>query len=162
MNTARSVLILVPLFTVGLAQLAAADGSIRVAPEVLVGTPGFEIGVAMEFRSDSWEGITVRPELLLNNDGKIGGGAAILWSLTDTIDLPERQDLAVGPRLIYHNSDDDGFEVSAMGMWSITVGAAPTSPHAIEVLAALGVLQDREHDDADIAASAGAAYAYRF
>lgn len=162
MNTVHSMLALVPLLTVGLTHLAAVDGSVCVAPEVLVGTPGFEIGVAMEFRSNSWDGIDLRPELLLNNDGKFGGGAAVLWSLANSIDLPERQALAVGPRLIYHNSDDDGFEVSAMGIWSITVGEAVTSPHTIEVLAALGVLQDREHNDADIAASVGAAYAYRF
>jgi len=48
-------------------------------------------------------------------------------------------------------------------MWSIALDDTRTRRHEIEILAALGVLQDREGDTHMVlAASGGAAYSYRF
>lgn len=163
MSLTHSTFFLIPLaMAATVANLTAADGSFRIAPQIMVGTTGFEPGVAVEIQTSFWDPITFRPELFINNDGDLGAGAAVLWSLPNTFNLSERHLLAIGPRLVFHNSDDDGLEVSALGMWRIALGNQMSDHHSIEILASLGVIQDRKHDDADVAAAVGVAYAYKF
>jgi len=146
--------------------LFAADEyieSVRISPQLMVGTAGVEIGAAVEIRLGMWNSVNLRPEVFINDDADVGGGASALWTITDSFDFPARHGFQVGPRVVYHNSDEEGWELSALGMWSIALDDSRTRRHEIEILAALGVLQDREGDTQMVlAASGGAAYSYRF
>lgn len=150
------------LLVAGFTQLAAAEGSVGIVPQIMVGTAGMEIGLAVEVRSPRWQELNLRPELFLNNDERVGGGLSVLWAFSDWFNFPDRHDFAIGPRVVHHNTEDEGLDASALGIWSIALGDVVDRRHAIEVLAAVGVLQDREEDDADPSLSVGAAYAYRF
>jgi len=58
--------------------LFAADESIRISPQIMVGTAGVEIGVAGEFRLGMWEPVNIRPEVFINDDADVGGGPSVL------------------------------------------------------------------------------------
>jgi hypothetical protein len=137
----------------------------RLVGEASIGTAGFEIGVAAEFRChdvDIWQ---VRPEAFVNDDGRIGVGASIGWDLHRFMNLPDGHDLIVGPRVAFHNSDHDKWEADAMGIYSFPILPDKPFHHHIEIIGTLGVLQHRDDDgsrDARVGASIGAGYAYQF
>lgn len=152
---------LIALLAVAAAGAWAADSDIRLVPQLAVGTAGFEPGLALEWRGSNHPGLVVRPELLLSEDGDLGGGLAVLCDLTPKLGLRAEQSVAVGPRIVYHNSDDTGWEASALGTWSYDLGGGPDSwRHAVGVLAALGLSEDRRQDDIDLAATVGVFYAF--
>jgi hypothetical protein len=154
---------LVPFLATAAIGLAAADTTVGIGPQLMIGTPGFEPGAAAEIHVGMWEPIVIRPELFISDDGRLGGGASLLWSLSDYFSLGDRQRISVGPRVVYHNSDEDGLEVSAFGVWDFLLGDGIAQHHHIEALGALGVVDDRdEGQGANLLASGGAAYIYRF
>lgn len=153
------------LFT-ALALITAAVGTttamewkdIRVGPQVLLGTSGFEPGAFAEF---TWDNFRLRPELFIHDRDRPAAGASALWKLPVT--LLEGHTLHVGPRLAYHNGDDGDDprgEVSAMGIYNMPIPLKPgDSRHNLEIIAATGVVDE---DGAEFAFSAGAGYVYRF
>lgn len=145
------------------APLGAADGVgehpdwPRFGPQVLVGTSGFEPGYMGEF---DWGGFRLRPEIFLQDWDRPGIGVAGLWRLP--VPLKDGHDLHVGARLAYHNgrhNDDPRGEVSAMGIYNLPIPVGGPSQHNIEIIAAIGVVDE---DGAEPAVSAGAGYVYRF
>ncbi len=143
---------------------AAVEGDLRIVPQLMVGSAGVEPGVALEWRGSPAGQWVIRPEVLLSNDDRPGVGIAVLYDLSSAMELPSRQAFAVGPRVVYHNSDEDGWEADALATWSFELSDDVARPwrHAIGALGALGVSQDREHDDSDIAVTVGAFYSFRF
>jgi hypothetical protein len=142
---------------------AAVDEDLRILPQITAGTAGFEPGVALEWRSKDLKPVIVRPEVFISEDGRPGGGAALLYDATSVFDLRRRQSLAIGPRAVYHNSDESGWEVDAMATWTIELsGSHRPWEHAVGVLGALGVRHDKEENENDIGATGGAFYSYRF
>ena len=146
----------------------AVDSDIRVVPQVLYGTSGLEPGLAVEmaweWRGPTSERLLLRPEILLNEDNRVGFGAAVLYDLTSFLILPERHFMAVGPRVVYHNADDSGMEADAMATWRYELSGDPESAghHFLGALGALGVYRDRRHDSNEVGMSAGGFYAFRF
>ncbi len=140
-----------------------ADYLPRIGPQILLGTSGIEPGLFAEWRLSEAE-LQVRPEILVNEDGKVGGGGAIMWE-PGFIPMPERNALAVGPRVVFHDSDDSGWEVDVMAIWSLDL--IPTQPrrHFLEVIGALGVLEDRRDNsetNTRFGASIGVGYGFQF
>jgi hypothetical protein len=138
---------------------AANDHPIRLGGELLAGVAGVEPGGFAEFsfgRDRVWQ---VRPEAFLNRDRDLGVGVALLWNL-EAAALPPDHSLWLGPRIAFHNADDWGAEASALLVYNIPIPRHEM--HNVEVLAALGVIDDKEDDRLTLAASVGAAYAYRF
>lgn len=146
-----------------LAPLLGADNDLRIVPQVMVGTAGFEPGVALEWRAGDFERVVFRPEVFVNEDGRIGGGGAILYDLSPELNLPKDQALSVGPRFVQHNADDTGWEFDGMLSYAISL-SSNVKPwrHAVGALGALGVRQDRERDQTGVGASVGAFYSFRF
>lgn len=148
----------------------AAEGDLRITPQLMIGTAGFEPGVALEYRAPSSPTLVFRPEVFLSEDERLGGGGAVLFA--PHFNLPAGHDLCVGPRLVYHNSDDTGFEADALATYSVALaGTQPSAQHFVGGLAALGLRDDRQHDHDDdhrhhhdlaIGASVGVFYSYRF
>jgi len=140
----------------------ALDADVRLVPQLEMGSSGFEPGIAAEWRDAERHAFVIRPELFLNEDGGLGGGAAVLGDFSRSIDLPTRYAVAAGPRLVYHNSDDSGWEVDAM----LTMGCDLSNindswRHSVGLIGAIGALEDTEHDDVDVGVTAGIYYAYR-
>ncbi len=154
---------LVAVLAVLCAHAGAVENDVRLVPQLLVGTAGVEPGIALEIRPPANPLFIVRPELLISEDGRLGAGGAILFDLTPSTDLPGRQAVAVGPRVVYHNADDVGWEADAMVTWSYAL-SHDTRPwrHAVGALAALGLARDTDHHDTDIGATVGAFYAFGF
>ncbi len=145
------------------AGICAAEDDLRITPQVMLGTSGIEPGVALEWRGQDLSSIVLRPEVLLSEDGRPGAGGAILYDLGSMVDLPSRQSLAIGPRAVYHNADDSGWEIDALATWGWNLSGSTTPwKHTVGVLAAVGVVKDKKHDETDVGASAGAFYSYRF
>lgn len=142
--------------------VAAEDMDLRLVPQLVAGTAGFEPGVALEWRG--WQPRPIlRPEVFLNEDGRVGGGAAVLHDLSTTLGLPSRQALAAGPRVVHHNSDEYDWEADALVIWSYDlVGGARSWRHSIEAIGAAGVIRDREDDDYGLGLSAGIGYGFGF
>ncbi len=169
----RSALFVIPLFALALGgvPLTAADllapnhnpALPRLVAQALVGTSGFEPGIAAEWRLGHDADIVVRPEVFLNEDADVGGGASLSWELR-FLDLPDRQSLTVGPRVVYHNSDDSGWEADAMAIWSLDFCTQPRGRHYLEVIGAVGVRQDEPDgkDDTKLGASIGVGYGFQF
>ena len=156
-----------PLLTLAasLPSLTAVDepSSFRIVPQILVGTSGVEPGLAAELYVPEWRIAALRPELFISEDGDLGGGVSALWLLARLRELSSRHDFAIGPRVIHHNSDEHGIEGGVLGIWNIALGDLLNQRHSIEILASVGIADDRDDGDgADLAFSAGAAYAYRF
>lgn len=146
-----------------LVPLLAADNDLRIVPQVMVGTAGFEPGVALEWRAADFERVVFRPEVFVNEDGRIGGGGAILYDLSTELNMPKDQALNVGPRFVQHNADDTGWEFDGMLSYEVSL-SSNVKPwrHAIGALGALGVREDRERDQTGVGASVGAFYSFRF
>lgn len=140
------------------------DALPRVGAEIMLGTSGAEPGLFAEWRL-SGSAMLVRPEVFLNEDERVGAAASLAWE-PEFLHLPERQHLGLGPRVIYHNSDDHGWEVDLMAMWSFDLVPAQRGRHYLEVLGAIGALQeDNHHDDSKdtvLGASIGIGYGYQF
>lgn len=138
------------------------DGIPRIGPQVLVGTSGFEPGIFAEWRFGD-RPLVVRPEVFLNEDERGGGGASLGWDLP-FLHLPDRQNITIGPRVVYHNSDESGWEGDVMGIWSLDIYPAQHGRHFIEVIGAIGALEEEKNGDDDIVvgASIGLAYGFQF
>ena len=134
----------------------------RLVGEVLVGSSGFEPGVAAEWRVGD-PMCVLRPEVFINSDARPGFGASVSWDLT-FLNLPERQSLTFGPRVVFHNSDDSGWEADAMAIWHFDLIPSQRGRHFLEVIGTVGALQDRKDDKNDtiIGASGGIAYGFQF
>lgn len=141
-----------------------ADHLPRVGANVLVGTSGIEPGAFAEWRL-SGPDLLLRPEAFINEDGRVGFGGAVAWEL-DFIKLPEHHRLAVGPRVVYHNSDESGWEADVMAIWSIDLVASQRGRHYLEIIGAVGVLEEEEDNDKDeesvVGASVGIGYGFQF
>lgn len=142
--------------------LQAADNDLRIVPQLIVGTAGIEPGVALEWRAPNLDHIVLRPELSLSEDQRLGAGVSVLFDLS-TLDLPHGHSLNIGPRFISHNSDDTGWEVDALATYEVALGSMldPTR-HALGVLGAVGLRDNKHRDETSVGASAGVFYSYRF
>lgn len=153
------------LCAVQAATAAVVEGpdNTRVVGQVTIGRAGWEPGVAGEFPvSLGGFPLLARPEVFINDDVKIGGGAAALWSLRIE-QLPRGHMFLLGPRVVYHNADDWGWEGSAMALYSFPLRNASTHHH-LELIATLGFMEDKREDDSDLTlgGSGGVAYAWQF
>lgn len=140
----------------------AADDSLSLVPQVLVGSSGFEPGLAVEYRPAGESRLIVRPEVFISEDERIGAGGAVLWDIRSSTRLPDRHSLAFGPRVVYHNSDDHGLEIAGLGIYGFDLGGDRSWRHSLEAFAAIGTVRDRKHDDMDMGITIGGAYAFRF
>lgn len=143
---------------------SAVEHDLRIIPQISVGTAGVEPGLALEWRGmEDQPYFIFRPEIFVSEDGRIGGGAAVLYDISQRIGLPERQAIATGPRLVYHNADDHGWEADVMATWSYDLARGMrTWRHAVGVLGTIGVVHDRDNDDNDLGTSAGVFYSFGF
>ena len=159
----RPLVLLTPLLLAATAVTShAADDSISLVPQLLVGSAGAEPGLALEYRPSSVDRLIVRPEVFVSEDGNLGGGGAVLWDVRGNTRLPDRHSLAFGPRVVYHNADDHGLEVAALGVYGFDLGGDRSWRHSLEALGSIGAVHDRKHDDSDVGVTIGGAYAYRF
>lgn len=140
----------------------AAETQISVVPQLALGTAGLEPGLAVEWRASSLLPIVLRPEVLLNEDGDIGGGGSVLYELTRGAVLPNRQAIAFGPRIVHHQADDTGWEAGLLATWGYDLDAGRPWRHSVGVLGAVGAQEDRKHDDWDVGLTGGIFYAFRF
>ncbi len=156
MKTAFALVVLL----IPLAQVATAMEwkDIRVGPQVLIGTSGFEPGAFGEF---TWDTLRLRPELFLHDRDRPGAGVSVLWQLP--LSLLDGHTLHLGPRAAFHNgddSDDPRGELSAMAIYNLPIPPKQADTrHHVEIIAATGVVDE---DGAELALSAGAGYVYRF
>jgi len=131
---------------------------IRVGPQVLLGTSGFEPGAFAEF---TWDQFRLRPEVFIHDRNRPAAGVSALWQLPIT--LLAGHTLHLGPRVAYHNGDDGDDprgEISAMAIYNLPIPPKPgDSRHNLELIAAAGVVDE---DGAEAAFSAGAGYVFRF
>jgi hypothetical protein len=153
-----------PLFALALlagtaATTVAADWDrVRIGPQVLLGTSGFEPGAFAEFTCHEFR---LRPELFIHDHDRPGAGLSALWQLP--VDLLPSHTLHLGPRVAYHNGDhenDPRGEVSAMAIYNLPIPPKQADTrHHLEIIAATGVVDE---DGAEFAFSAGAGYVFRF
>lgn len=140
-----------------------ADYLPRVGAQVLAGTSGIEPGAFAEWRFNE-PGLLLRPEVFINEDGHVGFGGAVAWE--GFFDLPDRHAIAVGPRLVYHNSDESGWEIDLMAIWSFDLSTAHRGRHYLEVIGAVGALEEEDEDNGDeetvVGASIGIGYGFQF
>lgn len=131
---------------------------VRVGPQVLLGTSGFEPGAFAEF---TWDKLRLRPELFLHDRDRPAAGVSVLWQLP--VSLLDGHTLHLGPRAAFHNGDhshDPRGEISAMAIYNLPIPPKQADTrHHIEIIAATGVVDE---DGAELAVSAGAGYVYRF
>ena len=132
---------------------------VRVGPQALVGTSGFEPGAFAEF---TWDNFRLRPELFVWDFERPGAGVSALWQLP--VNLMAGHTLHLGPRVAYHNGEhsdrDPRGEISAMAIYNLPIPPKQADTHHnIEIIAATGVVDE---DGAEFAFSAGAGYVYRF
>lgn len=144
--------------------LSAMDADIRIVPQILINNAGFEPGIALELRGNMGREIVFRPELLLTDSGDdFGGGLSVLMNFFDSVNLPGRSAILMGPRFIHHNDEDFGWDAGAMVIWNLAIGREfPKTHHFVEVIGVVGAVEDREEDDIDPSLTIGAGYAYRF
>jgi len=165
MLNGRRPLISTCLFGLALMPLTAADHNEaipRVGPQVLVGTSGFEPGIFAEWRFHKTS-LVVRPELFLNEDERAGGGASIGWEFS-CFSLPDQHRFIIGPRIVYHNSDESGIEADLMGIWSLDLFPTHRGRHFLEVITAVGAVEKENQgdDDIEVGASIGIGYGFQF
>lgn len=142
---------------------SAVENDLRILPQITAGTAGVEPGLALEWRGMDRTTLILRPEVFLSEDQNVGAGAAILYDISPSLGLAKRQAIAVGPRIVYHNSDQYSWEADAMATWSLDLKSGSRAwQHAIGVLAAVGVVHDKEDDENDMGASGGIFYSYKF
>jgi hypothetical protein len=141
----------------------------RVVGEVLVGTAGFEPGVAAEWTFDLGTLVRVRPEVILNLDDLPGLAVSATVPVASG-SLPATQSLWIGPRLVFHNDRYDGgkrdgdlaygFGAEAMALYTFAIIPEQPGRHSIELIGALGLVD--HHDDTDISLTIGAGYGFKF
>ncbi len=138
------------------------DGIPRLVGQVLFGTAGFEPGIAAEWRFGEPH-LLVRPEVFLNEDSRAGIGASLGWEL-NFLALSERHAITIGPRVVYHNSDDYGWGADAMAIWHFDLIPSQRGRHFLEVIATGGVIEEEKDGDSDAEPgfSVGAAYGFQF
>ena len=141
---------------------SAVDNDLRIIPQIIAGTAGVEPGLALEWRGMDRSNLIVRPEIFVSEDEEIGAGGAVLWDLSRDFDLPQRHAIAIGPRVVYHNSDRYSWEADAMATWSFDLMTEDAWKHAVGAIGAVGVIHDKKEDENDIGVSAGIFYSYRF
>jgi hypothetical protein len=152
----------------------------RGVAQIMLGSAGFEPGVAAEWRWRYEPRLQVRPEVFLNDSSRAGVACSLTWELKTSpnapIHLPPGQDIFLGPRVAYHNRDQDGWEVGALGIYSIAldplVAAQPDRDaprvraaepsHFLEILASLGAIEHKHPDDLRFSGTLGLAFAYQF
>ena len=134
----------------------------RLVAQVLGGTSGIEPGIAAEWRFSDGPCV-VRPEVFLSEDANVGGGGSIAWNLT-FLDLPDRHAITLGPRVVYHNSDDSGWEADAQAIYSFDFLGSAHGRHYLEIIGSVGVLQDTSevNDKTQLGASIGVGYGFQF
>lgn len=152
--------------TIALSTSAGAldhGNDVRIVPQLMVGTSGLEPGLALEWRGPANRDFIMRPELLISEDGRLGGGGALLFVLNRIMEPSDQQAIAIGPRVVYHNADDSGWGADVMATWSYELsGEVRPWRHALGALAALGVVRDRDDHEFDLGASAGVFYSFAF
>jgi hypothetical protein len=137
----------------------------RAVADVNVGTAGFEAGIALEFRfldAPNWE---IRPEAFINDDSRVGAGVLLAWDLGKGFGLPDGHDLYLGPRVVYHNSDHDKWELDGEAIYSFPIFHQNPNRHFIEIIGSVGYLQHRDDDDSQsnrFGATIGIGYAFQF
>lgn len=154
------------------ADAPAARSWPRLIGQALVGTAGFEPGVAAEWTFPGAHPLRLRPELFLNDRPRPGIAGSVSWGVLGDV-LPAGHELFIGPRLAYHNNrhdhdgrrDDDhdlhyGFEFGAVGFYVFPIVPSQPGRHWIEIIAAPGIVDSK--DDWDPAITVGAAYGYAF
>jgi hypothetical protein len=165
--------LLVPVLSLPGSLLLAADGVIgdpatvtpRIAAEAMVGTAGFEGGLAAEFIFHDPSIWQIRPEVFINDDSRVGLAVSLSWDLNAVARLPDGHEFFIGPRVAYHNSDHDKLELDAMGIYSFPLFQDKPIHHHIEIIGTVGVLEHRDDNDnvsSRIGASIGLGYAYQF
>ncbi len=158
----------------------AGPGMPRGVAQILVGSAGFEPGIAAEWRWRSEPAMQVRPELSLNDNGRVGAAVSLSWGLrsssNDRYALPGGSDIFLGPRVAFHNRDVDGWEVGAIGIYSLALDQyfrapadrdeiarhAPPPSHFLEIIGTLGGIEHKHPDDIRFAGAVGLAFAYQF
>ncbi len=167
-RTSLQTSLLIPLLLATGSAAFAADivdstgDSLSLVPQLLLGTSDVEPGLAVEYRPANESRLIVRPEVFISEDGRLGAGGSLLWDFRGSTRLPDRQSLAFGPRVVYHNSDDHGWEIDALGVYGFDLGIDRPWRHSLEALAAVGAVHDRKHGDSDLGVTVGGAYAFRF
>ena len=110
-------------------------GMPRGVAQILVGSAGFEPGIAAEWRWRSEPAMQVRPELSINDNGRVGAAVSLSWGLrsssNDRFALPGGSDIFIGPRVAFHNRDVDGWEVGAIGIYSLALDPYFRAPQII-------------------------------
>jgi hypothetical protein len=166
----RLSLVAVAAIIASASTLAAADpvvnhdDDVRIVPQIMVGTSGFEPGVALEYRP-AGIGWNIRPEVFLSEDVRVGAGLAALYDFGEVIDLGNQSSLEFGPRLVYHNADNDGWEGDAMAEYVYGLDNHPTTfKQSVGLLGALGLREHKENGDhkLEFGANVGVFYAFRF
>jgi len=158
----RLPLLTVAVLASALTSAMAMDGDVRLVPQFAIGSSGFEPGFAVEVRSASAPQLIIRPEIMLSEDETIGGGGALLLDLATTADLPTKQSLAIGPRVVFHNADASALEADMMALWGFDISnGVATWRHSVGLIAAGGVLRDPRDDEYDLGLTAGVWYAFR-
>ena len=140
------------------ADSSDGQGQIGIAPGIMVGSSGFEPGLAFEIQAET---VTIRPELILSEDERIGAGVALLWDLTTRANLDPGQRIETGPRLLHHDADDHGWEIDGMLVWSLAIGQKRSWRHAVEMIGAVGLVDERHDAGAAIGFNLGLAYVFR-
>ena len=138
------------------------DGIPRLVAQALVGTAGFEPGVAVEWRFGPSH-LLVRPEVFISEDHDLGLGGSIGWECS-FLNLPERHAITVGPRIVYHNSDDYGWGADAMAIWHFDLVPSQRGRHFLEVIGTVGAIEEEKRGDNDVEPgfSVGAGYGFQF
>lgn len=143
------------------------DGLPRLVAQALVGTAGFEPGVAAEWRFGGPHTMLVRPEVFISrdqhgdHDHNVGLGGSVAWELP--FNLPERHVITLGPRVVYHNSDQYGWGADAMAIWHFDLVPSQRGRHFLEVIGTVGAIEEKYgDDDIEPAVSIGAGYGFQF
>lgn len=63
---------------------------------------------------------------------------------------------------MFHNSDEDGWEIGALAIYSLRLPVSGSDRHRLEMIAGLGLLDERQRDSRSLGGSIGAGYSYRF
>lgn len=137
----------------------------RGVAELLLGSAGFEGGVAAEIRGSGSEYWQVRPEVFINEDSRVGAGVSLDWDLGRVVQLPHDQDLYVGPRVVYHNSNHDKWELGGTAIYSIPIFSGHPERNHLEIIGAAGYLEHRSNDGDHsdrFGGTLGLGYAYQF
>jgi len=147
------------------APAAADNQDIRIVPQIMAGTAGFEPGVAVEWRSALLGDWVLRPEVFLSENVRVGAGLSALYDFSPALALPKNQAFELGPRLVFHNADHTGWEGDALATYTYSLDDQPKAfRQSVGLLGTLGLCDHRDNGDnrIQIGASLGAFYSFRF